>query len=183
MSPKAKALTVEKVIENRDQNGLKDLRQQIESLATIMKSATVGSGKPKVTGGVSGVSGGSPQKPFQGSHRKIKGPLKPGQMPIKCYCCDDWGHGWQECPNSGKLKLEGTGRSCSSLISCKSWLHSHPNPKSKSMIYKILRQSNLYHNLDLYIDLLVILMDLLFWLKIKKPELLLTLVFNYQPSC
>ena len=65
VSVKAKALTVEKVTENRDQNELKDLRQQIESLATIMKSATVGSSKPKVTGGVSSprkkeVSGSSP---------------------------------------------------------------------------------------------------------------------------
>ena len=41
-----KSLTVEKVMENRDQNELKDLRQQIESLATIMKSATVGGSKP-----------------------------------------------------------------------------------------------------------------------------------------
>ena len=65
---KAKALTVEKIVENRDQNKLKDLRQQIESLATIMKSTTVGSNKPKVTGGVSSprkeVSGGSSQKLF-----------------------------------------------------------------------------------------------------------------------
>ena len=49
VSAKPKALIVEKVVENRDQNELKDLRQQIESLATIMKSATVGSSKPKVT--------------------------------------------------------------------------------------------------------------------------------------
>ena len=34
--------------------------------------------------------------------------------------------------DSGKLKLEGTGESCSSLISYRSWLHSHPNLKSKS---------------------------------------------------
>ena len=99
VSTKAKALTVKKVIKNRDQNELKDLRQQIESLATIMKSATVESGKPKVTGGISSpqkkeVSGSSPQKPFQGSPRKIKGPLKPGQKPIKCYHCDGWGHYW-----------------------------------------------------------------------------------------
>ena len=71
MNVKAKALTVEKVIENRYQNELKDPRQQIESLAPIMKSATVGSGKPKVTGGVSSprkkeVSGGSPQNLFWG---------------------------------------------------------------------------------------------------------------------
>ena len=31
---KAKALTVEKIVENKEQNELKDLRQQIESLAT-----------------------------------------------------------------------------------------------------------------------------------------------------
>ena len=65
----------------------------------IMKSATEGSGKPKVTGGVSSpskkeVSGGSPWKLFQGSSRKMKGPLKPGQKPIKCCHCDSWGHGW-----------------------------------------------------------------------------------------
>ena len=87
VSTKAKALTVEKVIESRDQNELKDLRQQIESLAMIMKSAMVGNNKPKMNGAVSfprkkEVSGGSPQKLFQGSPRKTKGPLKPGQKPI-----------------------------------------------------------------------------------------------------
>ena len=102
VSTRAKALTVEKVIENRDQCELKDLRQQIESLALIMKSATLGSNKLKLTGGVSSprkkeVPGGSPEKPFQGSSRKTKGPLKPGQKPITCYHCDGWGHGWQEC--------------------------------------------------------------------------------------
>ena len=62
---KARALTVENIVENREPNELKDLRQQIESLATIMKSATVGGKKPKVMGGVSSprkkeVSGTSP---------------------------------------------------------------------------------------------------------------------------
>ena len=103
VSAKAKALTLERVIENRDEIELKDVKQQIESLTMIMESATVGSSKPKVTGGVSSprkkeVSGGSPWKPFQASPRKTKGPLKPGQKPIKCYHCDAWGHGWQECP-------------------------------------------------------------------------------------
>ena len=104
VSVKAKALTVEKGNQNnRDQNELKDLRQQIESLAMIMKSATVGSNKPKMGGGVSSnrkkvVSGNSPWKPLHGSPRKIKGSLKPGQKPIKCCHCDGWGHGWLECP-------------------------------------------------------------------------------------
>ena len=37
VSAKAKALTVEKITEDRDQNELKDLRPEIESLAMIMK--------------------------------------------------------------------------------------------------------------------------------------------------
>ena len=39
----------------------------------------------------------------------------------------------------------GTG---GSLDTWKSWLCSYTNPKSKSMIYKILKQNNLYHNPD-----------------------------------
>ena len=81
---KAKALTVEKIIDNKEQNELKDLREQIELLATIMKSASVGNVKPKGTEGVSSpkkkeVLGTSPQKGFQGSPRKGKVPLKLGQ--------------------------------------------------------------------------------------------------------
>ena len=108
MNVKAKVLTVEKIIDNKEQNELKDLRQQIELLATIMKSAMVGNVKPKVTEGVSslrekGVLGTSSQKGFQGSPRKGKGPLALGQKPIKCYRCDGWGHGWKECPTLENL--------------------------------------------------------------------------------
>ena len=104
----AKALTVEKIVENRQQNELRDLRQQIESLTTIMRSAIVESTKPKVKGGISSprkkeVPGTSPQKVFQGSPRKIKGPLKPGQKPITCYRCGGWGHRWGECPTLENL--------------------------------------------------------------------------------
>ena len=44
---KARAMTVEKVIEEREKDELKDLKWQIESLTTIMKSATMGTGKTK----------------------------------------------------------------------------------------------------------------------------------------
>ena len=47
--------------------------------------------------------------------------------------------------HSGKLELEGASGSCSFL---NSWLHSQSNPKFKSKIYRILRQSDLYHNWD-----------------------------------
>ena len=44
--------SVEKVSENSDHIELKDLKQQMESLAMIMKGATVGNSKPKMGGGV-----------------------------------------------------------------------------------------------------------------------------------
>ena len=53
LNVKAKAMTVEKITDNKEQNELKDLRQRIESLATIVKSATVGNVKPKAVEGVS----------------------------------------------------------------------------------------------------------------------------------
>ena len=73
-----------------------------------MKSATVVKVKPKVVEEVyfprkKEVLGNSPQKGFQGSPEKGKGPLKPGQKPIKCYRCDGWGHGWRECPTLENL--------------------------------------------------------------------------------
>ena len=51
--------------------------------------------------------------------------------------------------DSGKLQLEKTDGSWGSLNARKSWPHSYTNPKSKSMIYKILKKNNLYHNPDL----------------------------------
>ena len=73
-----------------------------------MKSATLGSVKSKVAEGVSSpgkkeLLKNSPQKGFQGSTKKGKGPLKWGQKPIKCYRCDGWGHGWRECPTLENL--------------------------------------------------------------------------------
>ena len=53
LNVKAKAMTVEKITDNKEQNELKDLRQQIESLTMIMKSVTIGKVKPKVVEGVS----------------------------------------------------------------------------------------------------------------------------------
>ena len=101
-------MTVKKVIDNKEQSVLKDLRKQIELLAMIMKSTTIGNVKPKAVEGVSSprkkeVFGSSPQKGFQGSPKKGKGLLKPGKNPIKCYRCNSWGHGWRECPTLENL--------------------------------------------------------------------------------
>ena len=53
LNMKAKAMTVEKVIEEREKSELKDLKQQIELLTMIMKSATIGAVKTKGREGIS----------------------------------------------------------------------------------------------------------------------------------
>ena len=50
--------------------------------------------------------------------------------------------------NSGKLELEGASRGCSSLNPRKFWLQSCTDSRMKSVISKVLRQSELYHNPD-----------------------------------
>ena len=133
---KAKAMTVEKVVDKNEPTDLQDIKQQIESLATIMKSTTVGNVKIKEGEGVLSpkkkeVFQNSPKKTFQGSPRKGKGISKPGQRPIKCYRCDGWGHGWKECPTPENLKwrelvgavvssnLEDTGLTPTPNLGCK----------------------------------------------------------------
>ena len=103
LNVKAKAMMVEKVVEKKEPTDLQDLKQQIESLATIMKRTMMGNVKSKEGEGISSprkkeMFRNSPKKAFQGSPRKGKGVPKPGQKPIKCYRCDGWGHGWKECP-------------------------------------------------------------------------------------
>ena len=52
LSVKAKAMTVEKVVDKNEPTDLQDIKQQIESLATIMKSTTEGNVKLKEGEGV-----------------------------------------------------------------------------------------------------------------------------------
>ena len=98
LNVKAKAMTVEKVIDGKERSELKDPKQQIESLSTIMKSATIGSMKSKGREGVSSprkkeLFGNSPQKGIQGSPKKGKISLRPGKKPLQCFQCEGWGHG------------------------------------------------------------------------------------------
>ena len=108
LNVKAKAMMVKKVVEKKEPTDLQDIKQQIESLATIMKSAMIGNVRPKEVDGVSSpkkkeMFQNSSKKVFQGSPRKGKGVPKPGQKPMKCYRCDGWCHGWKECPTPENL--------------------------------------------------------------------------------
>ena len=53
LNVKAKAMTVENGVEKKEPTDLQDIKWQIESLATIMKSATMGSVKLMEGDGVS----------------------------------------------------------------------------------------------------------------------------------
>ena len=108
LNVKAKAMTVEQVVEKKEPTDLQDLKQQIVLLATIMKSSLMGNVSSKEGEGISSpkkkeMFQNSPKKAFQGSPRKGKGVPKSGQKPIKCYRCDGWGHGWKECPTLKNL--------------------------------------------------------------------------------
>ena len=147
LNVKAKAMTVGKIIDEKQQNNLKDLNQQIESLATIMKSATLRGVKSKVKEGVS-----SP-----GRKRCLGTLLRKGyrdHLGKERYLCDQGRNlsnvigvmvRVRDGENAQYWKMNWRVVRCSSLKSWKSWLHSYTNTKSKSMIYRILRQSDLYH--------------------------------------
>ena len=117
LNMKVKPVTVEKVIEEREKTELKDLKQQIESLTMIMKSVTIGTIKTKGREGISSprkkaLLGSSPQKRMQGSPKKGKISLRPGQKPRWHFRCEGWGHGWCECPtleNFNWRELMGAG--------------------------------------------------------------------------
>ena len=47
LNVKANAMTVEKIIDSKEQNEIKDLKQEIESLTTNIKSATIGNVKSR----------------------------------------------------------------------------------------------------------------------------------------
>ena len=53
LNVKAKAMTVERLVDKNEPTDLQDIKQQIQSLATIMKSNTVGNVKLKEGEGVS----------------------------------------------------------------------------------------------------------------------------------
>ena len=117
LNVKVKAMIVEKVTEEREKSELKDLKEQIESLTMIMKSATIGTGKTKGREGISSTRkkellGSSPQKRMQGSPKKGKISLRPGQKPLQCFRYEGWGRGWHECltpENFNWRELKGAG--------------------------------------------------------------------------
>ena len=125
----------------------------------IMKNATIGTLKAKGREGVPSprkeLVGSSQQKRMQGSPKKGKISLRPGQKPLQCFQCEGWGHGWHECLTPENFNWRELIEAGVLFDSWTSWLCSYTNPKSKAMIYRILKQNNLYHNPDPLLQLVV----------------------------
>ena len=79
LNMKAKAMTVEKVIEEREKSESKDFKQQIESFSMVMKSATMGTVKTKDRKEFPHLEGGS----YWGVHhrKECKGHLRKAKYP------------------------------------------------------------------------------------------------------
>ena len=109
---KITSLKVKSVVTMKE-GGIKDLKQKIEQLTTVIKSSTLGGTKPKKGGiGVTSVANGQytgkeknrkPASPYkgQGPTTSAAGPYKNGQKPYQCYNCVGWGHSYRQCPSQG----------------------------------------------------------------------------------
>ena len=103
------------VVENEASPSLQKLTQEISTLTTVVKSASMGSPKTKIPNpkikvnalkgnGNKGrnANGNSPRK-GKGPTASAAGPFKPGQKPLQCYKCGGWGHTYKECPLQGGI--------------------------------------------------------------------------------
>ena len=86
-----------------EDRGIKDLKQKIDQLTTVVKSSTFARTKPKkgnagITSAANGQYTGKdrnkkPASPYkgQGPTTSAAGPFKNGQKPYQCYNCGGWG--------------------------------------------------------------------------------------------
>ena len=91
-SIKAKALQVN--VDGNDQvanNGISSIREQLNQMSTILKSATF---KPKPKNDKQDV-----RTKLQGPGTSSAGPFQKGKRPVQCYRCRGWGHYKQQCPS------------------------------------------------------------------------------------
>ena len=133
LSAKAKAMMVEKVIDKDEPTNLKDIKQQIQLLTTIMKSTTVGNVKMEGQRGstISKKEGGLlrfSKENLSGITSERERSFEAWQKPIKCYRCDGWGHGWKECLTLENLKWRELVGAVASSNPKRTGLAPIPNP-------------------------------------------------------
>ena len=110
---KTTSLKVKSAVATTEYGGIKDLKQKIDQLTTVVKSSTFGGVKlKKGNTGVTNVANGQytgkdknkkPPSPYkrEGSTTSVTGPFKNGQKPYQCYNCGGWEHSYRQCPSQG----------------------------------------------------------------------------------
>ena len=112
---KTTSLKVKSTVATTEDGGIKDLKQKIDQLTTVVKSSTFGEAKPKqgnpgvtniasrqYTGKDKSKKSASPYK-GQGPTTPVAGPFRNGQKPYQCYNCGGWGHSYRQCPSQGGI--------------------------------------------------------------------------------
>ena len=72
-------------------NGISSIREQLNQMSTILKSATF---KPKPKDDKRYI-----RTKLKGPGTSSAGPFRKGRKPVQCYRCSGWGHYKQQCPN------------------------------------------------------------------------------------
>ena len=121
---KTTSLKVKPAVATSEDGGIKDLKQKIDQLTTVIKSSTFAGTKPKKGNtGITNVASGQytgkdkskkPASPYkgQGPTTSAAGPFKCGQKPYQCYNHGGWGHGYRQCLSQGGINcnsLSGAG--------------------------------------------------------------------------
>ena len=112
---KSNSLKIKSAVATSEYGGIKDLKQKIDHLTTVIKSSTFAGTKPKKrNAGIASVANGQytgkdknkkPASPYkgQGPTTSAAGPFKNGQKPYQCYNCGGWGHSYRQCPSQGGI--------------------------------------------------------------------------------
>ena len=106
---KSTSLKIKSVVATSEDGGIKDLKQKIDQITTVIKSSTFARTKPKKgNAGITNVTNRQytskdknmkPASPYkgQGPTTSAAGSFKNKQKPYQCYNCGGWGHSYRQC--------------------------------------------------------------------------------------
>ena len=90
-----------------EQSELDELKERMDKLQAMVKSATVQKEKEKKKTRKTSPQKEDPRTKTKGPATTLAGPFRPDQKPIQCYKCEGWGHGWCKCePNEAPVIIE-----------------------------------------------------------------------------
>ena len=119
---KLTSLKIKSAVATSEYGGIKDLKQKIDQLTTVVKSSTFAGTKSKRgNAGITNVTNGQytskdrnkkPAGPYkgQGPTTSAAGPFKNGQKPYQCYNCGGWGQSYRQCPSQRGIDWRNLSR-------------------------------------------------------------------------